>query len=114
MAIKVLIVDDSDELREVIAELLRSYDYKVEVARDGREGLELVLAFKPDIVLTDMKMPSMDGPELKRRLTMNPCTSAIPVIFMSGFSSEFQNVGTRVLHKPFTLPQLIKALAQVL
>jgi len=114
MAIKILIVDDADDLREIIAELLRSYDYSVEVAKDGVEALRCAVAFSPDIILSDMKMPNMNGPDLKKLLSVNALTASIPVIFMSGFSAEFPGTDVHILQKPFTIPQLIKALARVL
>jgi len=114
MTIKILIVDDADDLREIIAELLRSYDYSVEVAKDGIEALGCAVVFNPDIILSDMKMPNMSGPDLKKLLSVNVLTASIPVIFMSGFSSEFPGTDVHILQKPFTIPQLIKALARVL
>ena len=58
---KVLIVEDEENERIGLAELISGWGYRTETARDGLEGLERVELFSPGIVLTDLKMPRMDG-----------------------------------------------------
>ena len=61
---KVLIVEDEENERSGLAELVSSWGYRVETARDGAEGLEKATQWSPSIVITDMKMPRMGGIEL--------------------------------------------------
>src|SRR5438045_9310311 len=65
---KVLIVEDEENERTGLAELVSAWGYRTETARDGVEGLEKVSAWSPGIVITDMKMPRMTGVELLDRL----------------------------------------------
>ncbi len=65
---KVLIVEDEENALTGLAELVSGWGYRTETARDGLEGLERAQAWQPGIVLTDLKMPRMDGLELLERL----------------------------------------------
>ena len=65
---KVLIVEDEENERSGMAELVSSWGYRTETARDGLEGLEKVAAWSPGIVITDLKMPRLDGMELLERI----------------------------------------------
>ena len=65
---KVLIVEDEENERTGLAELVSSWGYRTETARDGLEGLEKAAQWTPSIVVTDLKMPRMGGIELLERL----------------------------------------------
>nr|MBP7472519.1 response regulator [Prevotella sp.] len=84
---KVLIVDDSEDFLLFISEVL-SEDYKVSVARNGKEALEKISDDRPDIVLSDVMMPVMDGNELCRKIKDNPETENIPVIMLTARLAE--------------------------
>ncbi len=79
---KVLIVDDDDELRRYLASILSAY-YKVKVAANGNEALKIVADWRPDIVVSDVVMPEMDGLTLLKRLKSNSDTNYIPVVLLS-------------------------------
>jgi DNA-binding NtrC family response regulator len=66
---KVLIVEDEEHERSGLAELISAWGYQTETARDGEEGLEKIVSWTPGIVVSDLKMPGMDGMELLRRAT---------------------------------------------
>ena len=78
----ILVVDDDKELRAVIAALLEANGWSVAIAGDGVEALGLVRVSVPDVVLTDLEMPVMGGPELTRILRPLPLPPR--VILMSG------------------------------
>lgn len=78
-----LLVDDDVDERKLFAGYLRYAGFHVEVARDGTEALEKVLAFVPTLILMDMEMPVMDGWEATKRLKSDPRTSAIPIVALS-------------------------------
>lgn len=65
---KLVVIDDDPEIRDAMSRILAGYDYKVFTAEDGSKGLELVDRENPSIVLTDIKMPGMDGIEVLRRV----------------------------------------------
>src|SRR5215468_5420597 len=81
---KVLIVEDEDNERTGLAELISSWGYRTDTARDGADGLDRVAAFSPSIVLTDMKMPRMSGLELLEKLAASDQTIAVIVVTAQG------------------------------
>lgn len=82
---RVLVVDDSQEFRRFVAELLGLHGFTVFEAGDGQEGIEQALAHRPWIILTDMRMPKMNGFELCRQVRSHTLIRHTPVIFISGF-----------------------------
>jgi CheY-like chemotaxis protein len=70
---KVLIVEDEENERSGLAELVSAWGYRTDTAKDGLEGLEKVATWSPGIVVTDFKMPRMDGMELLQRLSAADC-----------------------------------------
>jgi len=81
---RVLVVDDDPRILDLVVELLEQEDYEVISAKDGSEALNLALASEPDLVVSDVSMPVMDGIELCRCLKQHPQTTSIPVLLMSG------------------------------
>ncbi|HYX52125.1 MAG TPA: sigma-54 dependent transcriptional regulator [Candidatus Limnocylindrales bacterium] len=81
---KVLIVEDEENERTGLAELISAWGYRTETARDGLEGLEKVATWFPGIVVTDFKMPRMDGLELLQRLADQPQPVAVVLLTAQG------------------------------
>src|SRR5438132_215662 len=81
---KVLIVEDEENERTGLAELVSSWGYSAETARDGQEGHEKVLAWSPSIVITDLKMPRLSGLELLERIAGDGQTIAVIVVTAQG------------------------------
>jgi DNA-binding NtrC family response regulator len=81
---KVLIVEDEDNERTGLAELVSAWGYKAETAKDGAEGLEKVSNWAPSIVVTDLKMPRMGGLELLEKLSNEAQTMAVVVVTAQG------------------------------
>jgi putative two-component system response regulator len=79
----ILVVDDHDRVRERVVETLVDLDYEVRQARDGREALQSVRLEPPDLVLTDLQMPVVDGIVLCRELKTDPVLRLIPVVVMT-------------------------------
>lgn len=108
---KVLIVDDNPDLRFFIASNLAD-DYQVEMAGDGMEGLETARRWLPDLIVSDIMMPRMDGHEFTRRIREDPSLSQIPVILATAKSggeavAEGLNIGANdYLAKPFEVREL--------
>lgn len=81
---RVLVVDDDPKVLSLVVELLEQESYEVSAAGDGAGALALVSSCEPDLVISDVVMPVLDGIELCRRLKENPLTASIPVLLMSG------------------------------
>jgi CheY-like chemotaxis protein len=116
MTKKILAIDDSLTLREFISRCLskHSADYKVVLAKDGKEGLELAAIEQPNLILLDFILPDLKGDEVCRRLRSSPQTAALPIVLMSSSAAditrtqaEFDTVA-KAIAKPFT-PELLCA-----
>jgi signal transduction histidine kinase/DNA-binding NarL/FixJ family response regulator len=79
----ILVAEDDPEIRELLVLLLRSHDYELLEASDGMEAYELLHQRKPDLLITDVVMPRMDGYELVRRVRQDESLAKLPVIFCS-------------------------------
>lgn len=109
---RVLVADDNSDLRAFLASLLAPH-YDVEVAADGREALAAVRARKPDLVLSDVTMPNLDGLSLVRALRDDSSTRTLPVILLSaraGQEASLEGLSAGAddyLAKPFTSQELL-------
>ena len=84
----ILVVDDVPANRDVLTTLLRHQGHRLLEAADGREGLAVARAEHPDLVITDVLMPVMDGYELVQHLRLDPATREIPVVFYTAQYGE--------------------------
>ena len=84
MAPLVLVVDDSEDNRDVYAQYLLFSGFRVEIAADGVEAVEKAGALRPDVIVMDLAMPLLDGWEATRRIKAAAGTSRIPVIALTG------------------------------
>jgi CheY-like chemotaxis protein len=101
-----LVVDDESELAELLAVLFEAVGHTVRVAYNGHEGLRLIAERQPDLVLLDVEMPLVTGPEMSCEMIIRDCgQELIPIVLLSGVTNLFQvaaRVGTPYfLRKPF-------------
>jgi CRP-like cAMP-binding protein len=80
---KILVIEDNDDIRESITEILELADYEVFQADNGKAGVELANANLPDLILCDIMMPELDGYGVLYLLNKNPLTTATPFIFLT-------------------------------
>jgi adenylate cyclase len=92
MAERILVVEDQQTNAELLAGLLRNLGYDVEVAADGVDALEHVHSKSPDLVISDILMPRMDGYELCRRLRANAATALLPVVLVTSAEPATERV----------------------
>ena len=105
---KVLVIDDSDDTRMTIIELLNSAGYTAIDAPDGVLGFQLARDSHPDLILCDIQMPQVDGYETRRVLRKNERTAGIPFIYVSGYAKDGSKMGADdYLPKPFTVSELL-------
>ena len=115
---RILIVDDEPQVRELLAKTLSSADYEVDTAPDGPSALESLQARAYDLLVTDLKMPGMDGLAVIRETRRK--FRELPVIVITGFSTEASaiealNLGVSgYLTKPFRIPRVLQAAAKAL
>ncbi|MEO6979570.1 MAG: response regulator, partial [Mucilaginibacter sp.] len=83
MSKKVLIIEDNNDIRENVVEILELAGYQVFEADNGKTGVDLALKNVPDIVLCDIMMPELDGYGVLYMLNKNPATAATPFIFLT-------------------------------
>lgn len=79
----ILVVDDHEEIREALAEILEEEGHNILQAADGLQALEVISSKRPDVVLLDIAMPGMDGLETLRRLKDQPESATLPVIMVT-------------------------------
>jgi len=118
MSLVALVVDDSMLIRHTVCRFLEERGFAVESATNGQEALEVLKRVAPDIVVTDMKMPKMDGSELITALRSQASTKNIPIVIVAGRQSGFENVERRAdfaIFKDIDIEaQLAKALEALL
>jgi CheY-like chemotaxis protein len=115
---KILVVDDNQDLAFLIKWMLEEEGYEVKSAMNGQDGYSAYLLFNPDLVLTDIQMPEKNGLELIREIRChNP---GVRTIYMSGDLSRYwfpleeekERYHVGVLEKPFSKNELISLLSQ--
>jgi len=96
MSAKILVVEDTLDTRELLHLYLTGEGFTVVTACDGREGLYLARAEKPDLVITDLNMPQLDGLALLRELRAEPQFKDLPIIVMTAFGKQDSDDAIRV------------------
>ncbi len=110
---RVLVADDNADMREYLARLLRTAGYQVATAADGQAALDVVRADAPDLVISDVMMPRLDGLGLVAALRANAHTAAVPVLLLSARAGQEASIeGLRAgaddyLVKPFSAVELL-------
>jgi excisionase family DNA binding protein len=115
---RILVVDDEQAVRDLLAKTLTMADYDVDSAADGASAIDRLRAVEYDLLITDLKMPGMDGLSVIREARR--AAPDLPVIIITGYSTEASaieaiNLGVAgYLTKPFRLPRILAATARAL
>jgi two-component system, cell cycle response regulator DivK len=113
MSKRILVVEDQEDNRQILRDLLRSAGYDVIEAEDGQAGLALVKTQRPDLILMDAQLPVMDGYESTRRIKADPDLRSIPVIVVTSYALSGDEEKARAagcdgyVTKPFSPRQLL-------
>jgi len=118
-AFRVLVVEDNEGLAFIVQIVLEAQGYQVRTARDGRDGYLTYLLFMPDLVITDIEMPQVNGLEMMRAIRMHD--PKVRTIYLSGQLCRFRSLledeqktyGIDLLRKPFSSIELTRLVSKV-
>jgi CheY-like chemotaxis protein len=117
---KILLVDDNDDCRVLLALCISRFGYEVFEAATAREAVDRVTAVHPDLIMMDLNLPGMSGEEATTCLKANPATKEIPVLINTGFIAGTETTrvlkagASEILHKPLNLLTLREVLYRYL
>ena len=119
MRARILIVDDHPTMREAMRLVLVDEGFTVDEAADGARALDLVASDRPDLVLLDLNIPGISGPDLLEALKASRVTSGIPVVVVTAEDEEGRRAAMQAgaedyLPKPFSPRALVQTVEQVL
>lgn len=120
MSKRLLVVDDEPNLLRAVAACLKAEDYEVSTARSGHEALLQLAEVVPDLIISDIRMPGMDGYKLARQLRGSPRTALVPIVFLTAKDETADRIeGFRAgidayLTKPFEPGELIAVVNGIL
>lgn len=112
MSKRILVVDDDPSIRKMVSDVLERRGYTIEAAVNGKDALDKAKQLQPDLVITDIMMPEMDGWSLVRAMRSKKELSLVPVIFLTGLNKDEDRIlGFRLgaddyLAKPFRFEEL--------
>jgi PAS domain S-box-containing protein len=118
-ALRIAVVEDNDDGRASLVELLELLGHEVRAAADGGSGVDLVRDFRPDVVLLDLGLPVLDGLEVCRRIRSDPGVQDVHVVALTGWGTETDRRRTAEagfnlhLTKPVEADVLVRTLAQL-
>ncbi|HEX2116940.1 MAG TPA: response regulator [Alphaproteobacteria bacterium] len=120
MTKRILVVEDTEDNRQIIRDLLSSAGYDLVEAQDGAEGVAMAKSQRPDLILMDIQLPVLDGYEATRRIKADPALSHIPVIAVTSYALSGDEAKTRAagcdgyVAKPFSPRQLLQKVREYL
>jgi two-component system, cell cycle response regulator DivK len=120
MTKRILVVEDTEDNRQIMRDLLSSAGYDLVEAQDGAEGVAMAKSSRPDLILMDIQLPVLDGYEATRRIKADPAISHIPVIAVTSYALSGDEAKTRAagcdgyVAKPFSPRQLLQKVREYL
>jgi two-component system cell cycle response regulator DivK len=120
MTKRILVVEDQEDNRQILRDLLASADYEMDEAENGQEALDAVAKQRPDLILMDIQLPIMDGYEATRRIKADPVLRTIPIIAvtshaLSGGEEKARAAGCDdFVPKPYSPRQLLAKIREYL
>ena len=88
MSKRILVVEDQEDSRRILRDLLSSVDYEMTEAVNGEQALAAVAKQRPDLILMDIQMPVLDGYEATRRIKADPALKDVPIIVVTSYASS--------------------------
>ncbi len=115
----ILVMDDDLALQTVLEIALRESGYQVVLANNGEEGIEKLQAYQPDLVISDIMMPQLDGVETFQRIKETLQDEGIPIFIMTALNrkpwfADLESEGAVIIRKPFDVEQLVSLIDDML
>ena len=116
----ILVVDDEENIRDIVAHILKSAGYKPVVTGDPEEALSIAREVTPGVILLDVMMPRMDGFDVCQMLRDHADTEKVPIVFLTALGHDVSKErgrvsgGTLYLQKPFTKETVLSAVGEAL
>jgi two-component system, cell cycle response regulator DivK len=95
MSKRILVVEDQEDDRQIIRDVLAGTDYEITEAEDAEQALTAVAKERPDLILMEIQLPSMDGYEAMRRIRTDPALSSIPIIAVTAYAPSAEEQKAR-------------------
>ena len=120
MSKRILVVEDHEDNRQILRDLLGNAGYQMVEAETGEAGLAAAAAHKPDLILMDIQLPGLDGYEATRRLKADPALRSIPIIVVTSYALSGDDAKARAagcdayVTKPFSPRQLLAKIKEYL
>jgi two-component system cell cycle response regulator DivK len=120
MSKKILVVEDTEDNRQILRDLLGMAGYEMIEAHDGAQGVAMAAEHKPDLILMDIQMPVLDGYEATRRIKADPALAAIPIVAvtsyaLSGDEQKARDAGCNdYIAKPYSPRQMLAKVREIL
>jgi two-component system cell cycle response regulator DivK len=118
MTKRILVVEDQEDNRQIIRDMLTFIDYEIVEAESGEEALAAVAKQRPDLILMDIQLPGMDGYETTRRIKADPALQSITIIAVTSYAlsgEEARAAGCdEYIPKPYSPRQLLAKIRQYL
>ena len=120
MSKRILVVEDQEDNRQIIRDLLSATDYEIMEAETGEQALEAVAKQRPDLILMDIQLPGIDGYETTRRIKADPALRSIPIIAVTSYALSGEEQKARAagcdeyVPKPYSPRQLLAKIRQYL
>ncbi len=86
MSKRILVVEDQEDNRQIIRDMLATTDYEITEAENGEQALAAIAKQRPDLILMDIQLPIMDGYEATRRIKADPALKSIPIIAVTSYA----------------------------
>ncbi len=113
MSKRILVVEDQNDDRQIIRDMLAGTDYELTEAEDGEQALTAIAKERPDLILMEIQLPSIDGYEAMRRIRADPALLSIPIIAVTSFAPSGEEQKARAagcddfVPKPYSPRQLL-------
>ncbi len=120
MSKKILVVEDTEDNRQILRDLLGMAGYEMVEAHDGAQGVAMAAEHMPDLILMDIQMPVLDGYEATRRIKADPALAAIPIVAVTSYALSGDEQKARAagcndyIAKPYSPRQMLAKVREIL
>jgi two-component system cell cycle response regulator DivK len=120
MSRRILMIEDTEDNRQILRDLFAATDYDLIEANDGAAGVAMAIAERPDLILMDIQLPMLDGYEATRRIKADPTLRDVPIIAVTSYALAGDEAKARAagcdayISKPFSPRQLLSKVRELL